>query len=201
MGERFWRLLRSRFAERRAMVVVVTSGGARMQKLFSLMQMAKTVVVTRILAEAHLPFVTVLTHPTRAGVRQPGDMADVIIAEPGAVMQFAGEDHRADDARKAFRQILDLGIAGAARQVDMVVDRRELRGRLAWTLRLLETTRTDGRTRRNSISPTRSYQAERRVLQRLQSCGTCRPFPVRTTRRRSARSRVAWTRYGTETPR
>jgi acetyl-CoA carboxylase carboxyl transferase subunit beta len=140
MGERFWRLAQVAVAERRAMVVVVTSGGARMQEsLFSLMQMAKTVVATRILAEAHLPFVTVLTHPTTGGVfASLATVADVIIAEPGAVMQFAGRRIIEQTTREKLPP--DFGTSESQvrhGQVDMVVDRRELRGRLAWTLRLL----------------------------------------------------------------
>ncbi len=140
MGERFWRLAQIAVAERRAMVVVVTSGGARMQEsLFSLMQMAKTVVATRIVAEAHLPFVTVLTHPTTGGVfASLATVADVILAEPGAVMQFAGRRIIEQTTREKLPP--DFGTSESQvrhGQVDMVVDRRELRSRLAWTLRLL----------------------------------------------------------------
>ena len=109
------------------------------ESLFSLMQMAKTVVATRILAEAHLPFVTVLTHPTTGGVfASLATVADVIIAEPGAVMQFAGRRIIEQTTREKLPP--DFGTSESQvrhGQVDMVVDRRELRGRLAWTLRLL----------------------------------------------------------------
>jgi acetyl-CoA carboxylase carboxyl transferase subunit beta len=140
MGERFWRLAQAAVAERRAMVVVVTSGGARMQEsLFSLMQMAKTVVSCRILAEAGLPFVTILTHPTTGGVfASLATVADVILAEPGAVMQFAGKRIIEQTTREKLPP--DFGSSEKQLehgQVDMVVLRRELRGRLAHTLRLL----------------------------------------------------------------
>jgi acetyl-CoA carboxylase carboxyl transferase subunit beta len=74
------------------MVVVAASGGARMQEgLFSLMQMAKTVVAVQMLNEARLPYITILTHPTTGGVFASfSTVADVIVAEPGAVMSFAG---------------------------------------------------------------------------------------------------------------
>jgi acetyl-CoA carboxylase carboxyl transferase subunit beta len=140
MGERFWRLAQVAIAERRAMVVVVTSGGARMQEsLISLMQMAKTIVAARILAEARLPFVTVLTHPTTGGVfASLATVADVIMAEPGAVMQFAGRRIIEQTTREKLPS--DFGSSESQvghGQVDMVVDRRELKSRLAWTLRLL----------------------------------------------------------------
>ena len=140
MGERFWRLAQTAVAERRAMVVVVTSGGARMQEsLFSLMQMAKTVVSSRILAEAGLPFITILTHPTTGGVfASLATVADVILAEPGAVMQFAGRRIIEQTTREKLPA--DFGSSESQLrhgQVDMVVVRRELRGKLAHTLRLL----------------------------------------------------------------
>jgi acetyl-CoA carboxylase carboxyl transferase subunit beta len=140
MGERFWRLAQVAVAERRAMVVVVTSGGARMQEsLFSLMQMAKTVVSCRILSEAGLPFVTILTHPTTGGVfASLATVADVILAEPGAVMQFAGRRIIEQTTREKLPP--DFGSSEKQLehgQVDMVVHRKELKGRLAHTLRLL----------------------------------------------------------------
>jgi acetyl-CoA carboxylase carboxyl transferase subunit beta len=147
MGERFWKLAQIAVAERRAMVIVVTSGGARMQEsLLSLMQMAKTVVSTRVLAEAHLPFVTILTHPTTGGVfASLATVADVIIAEPGAVMQFAGRRIIEQTTREKLPP--DFGTSESQvrhGQVDMVVDRRQLRGRLAHCLRLLGGFEADG---------------------------------------------------------
>jgi acetyl-CoA carboxylase carboxyl transferase subunit beta len=140
MGERFYRLAQIAVAERRALVVVASSGGARMQEgLFSLMQMAKTVVAARLVAEAGLPYVTVLTHPTTGGVfASLATVADVIMAEPGAVMQFAGR--RIIEQTTRERLPADFGSSEkqvAHGQVDMVVDRRELRARLAQCLRLL----------------------------------------------------------------
>lgn len=140
MGERFHRLAQIAVAERRAFVVVASSGGARMQEgLLSLMQMAKTVVAARLVAEAGLPYVTVLTHPTTGGVfASLATVADVIMAEPGAVMQFAGRRIIEQTTREKLPA--DFGSSEkqvAHGQVDMVVDRRELRARLAWCLRLL----------------------------------------------------------------
>jgi acetyl-CoA carboxylase carboxyl transferase subunit beta len=109
------------------------------ESLFSLMQMAKTVVSCRILAEAGLPFVTILTHPTTGGVfASLATVADVILAEPGAVMQFAGKRIIEQTTREKLPP--DFGSSEKQLehgQVDMVIQRRELRGRLAHTLRLL----------------------------------------------------------------
>src|SRR5512139_1242353 len=92
LGERFYLLAQTALRERRALVIVAASGGARMQEgLFSLMQMAKTVTSARVVAEAGLPYITILTHPTTGGVFASfSTVADIIIAEPGALMQFAG---------------------------------------------------------------------------------------------------------------
>jgi acetyl-CoA carboxylase carboxyl transferase subunit beta len=140
MGERFVRLAQMAVAERRALVVISSSGGARMQEgLLSLMQMAKTVIATRLVAEARLPFVTVLTHPTTGGVFASwATVADVIMAEPGAVMRFAGA--RIIEQTTRERLPADFGSSEsqvAHGQVDMVVDRRMLRDRLAQCLALL----------------------------------------------------------------
>lgn len=140
MGERFWRLAQVAVAERRALVVVVTSGGARMQEsLISLMQMAKTIMAARYVAEAGLPYITILTHPTTGGVfASLATVADVILAEPGAVMQFAGRRIIEQTTREKLPP--DFGSSESQvshGQVDMVVDRRELRHRLARCLRLL----------------------------------------------------------------
>lgn len=140
MGERFYRLAQIAVTERRALVVVTSSGGARMQEgALSLMQLAKTIVAVRMVAEAKLPYVTVLTHPTTGGVfASLATVADVIMAEPGAVMQFAGRRI----IEQTTREKLPADFGSSEKQVvhgqvDMVVDRRELRTRLAWCLRLL----------------------------------------------------------------
>ncbi|MFH1834156.1 MAG: acetyl-CoA carboxylase carboxyltransferase subunit beta, partial [bacterium] len=92
VGERFSRLAQMALERGMPLVVVAASGGARMQEgVVSLMQMAKTVVAVQMLGEARLPFVTILTHPTTGGVLASfATVADVIMAEPGAVMRFAG---------------------------------------------------------------------------------------------------------------
>ncbi|MCX8032360.1 MAG: acetyl-CoA carboxylase carboxyl transferase subunit beta [Thermoleophilia bacterium] len=140
VGERFYRLARAAVEQRRAMVVVASSGGARMQEgVLSLMQMAKTVVAVQMVGQARLPYITVLTHPTTGGVFASfATVADVIMAEPGAVMSFAGPRV----IEQTTREKLPPGFGSSESQlvhgqVDMVVDRRQLRDRLAQCLYFL----------------------------------------------------------------
>jgi len=140
VGERFCRLAQAAVRERRAMVVVASSGGARMQEgVLSLMQMAKTVVAVQMLVQARLPYLTILTHPTTGGVFASfATVADVILAEPGAVMSFAGPRV----IEQTTREKLPPGFGSSESQlvhgqVDMVVDRRQLRDKLAKCLYFL----------------------------------------------------------------
>jgi acetyl-CoA carboxylase carboxyl transferase subunit beta len=140
MGERFWRLAKAAVEREMPLVVVAASGGARMQEgLFSLMQMAKTVTAVQLLGEVRQPFVTILTHPTTGGVFASfATVADIIMAEPGAVMRFAG----ARVIEQTIREKLppDFGSSESQLshgQVDLVVDRRELKQRLVHCLGLL----------------------------------------------------------------
>jgi acetyl-CoA carboxylase carboxyl transferase subunit beta len=147
VGERFYRLTQVAVEQRRPMVVVAASGGARMQEaLFSLMQMAKTVVSVQMLGKARLPYVTILTHPTTGGVFASfATVADVILAEPGALMIFSG----ARIIEQTTREKLPPGFGSsesqlAHGQVDMVVDRREMKERLAQILTFLGGGAVDG---------------------------------------------------------
>jgi len=140
VGERFCRLTQVAIEQRRPLVIVAGSGGARMQEgLFSLMQMAKTVVAVQMLGKAGLPYVTILTHPSTGGVFASfATVADVILAEPGAVMSFSG----ARIIEQTIREKLPPGFGSSESQlehgqVDMVVDRRELKGRLVQILSFL----------------------------------------------------------------
>jgi acetyl-CoA carboxylase carboxyl transferase subunit beta len=140
VGERFYRLAQAAVEQHRPMVVVAASGGARMQEgLFSLMQMAKTVVAVQLLAEAGLPYITILTHPTTGGVFASfATVADIILAEPGAVMSFAGA--RVIEQTTREKLPADFGSSEsqlAHGQVDMVVDRRQLKEKLAQSLYFL----------------------------------------------------------------
>jgi len=140
VGERFCWLATAAVEREMPMVVVAASGGARMQEgLFSLMQMAKTLVAVQMLNEARLPYITILTHPTTGGVFASfSTVADVIVAEPGAVMSFAG----ARVIEQTTREKLPPGFGSsesqlAHGQVDLVVDRRHLKETLAQLLSLL----------------------------------------------------------------
>ena len=140
VGERFHRLAQTAIEERRSLVIVAASGGARMQEgLFSLMQMAKTIVAVQMLGEARLPYVTILTHPTTGGVFASfATLGDIILAEPGAVMSFAGARVIEQTTREKLPP--DFGSSEsqlAHGQVDLVVDRRKLKGKLAQCLGFL----------------------------------------------------------------
>jgi acetyl-CoA carboxylase carboxyl transferase subunit beta len=140
VGERFYRLVQAAVENSMPMVAIAASGGARMQEgLNSLMQMAKTVVAVQLLAEARLPFVTVLTHPTTGGVFASfSTVADVIMAEPGAFMVFAGPRVIEQTTREKLPAGFGLSEAQLAHgQLDMLVDRRELKDRIALSLKLL----------------------------------------------------------------
>src|SRR5690606_31926109 len=114
--------------------VFTAAGGARMQEgILSLMQMPKATVMTRRLKEAGLPFIVVLTDPTTGGVTASYAMlGDVHIAEPGALIGFAGQRV----IQETIREQLPEGFQRAEYlhkhgMVDMVVPRAELRERLA----------------------------------------------------------------------
>jgi acetyl-CoA carboxylase carboxyl transferase subunit beta len=147
VGERFYRLAQAAVAQRRSLVVVASSGGARMQEgLFSLMQMAKTVVAVQMVGEARLPYVTILTHPTTGGVFASfATVADIILAEPGAVMSFAGARVIEQTTREKLPP--DFGSSESQLvhgQLDLVVDRRELKDRLTQCLAFLGGGRAGG---------------------------------------------------------
>jgi acetyl-CoA carboxylase carboxyl transferase subunit beta len=92
VGEQICHGIETAIEERRPFVLVSSSGGARLQEgLFSLLQMAKTVAVRGRLADAGLPFVSVMTYPTSGGVQASiASLGDVIIAERGTLIGFAG---------------------------------------------------------------------------------------------------------------
>ncbi|KQM19419.1 acetyl-CoA carboxylase, carboxyltransferase subunit beta [Novosphingobium sp. Leaf2] len=128
-------------AENCAYVIVTAAGGARMQEgILSLMQMPKTTVATRRLAAAGLPYIVVLTDPTTGGVTASYAMlGDVQIAEPGALIGFAGQRVIQDTIREklpdGFQRAEYLHAHG---MVDMVVHRKDLKGTLATLLGYLE---------------------------------------------------------------
>ena len=127
-------------AHKRPLVVFSAAGGARMQEgILSLMQMPRTTVAVQMVKEARLPYVVVLTHPTTGGVTASYAMlGDVQIAEPGAVIGFAG----ARVIEQTIRERLPQGFQRAEYlkdhgMVDMVVKRGDMRGTLARLCALL----------------------------------------------------------------
>ena len=140
VGERFVRGVRVAYENRIAFVCITASGGARMQEgVHSLFQMAKTTAVLQELTKAQLPFVSLLTDPTMGGVSASfAFVADVVLAEPGALIGFAGprviEQTVREKLPEGFQRAEFLVDKGA---IDMIVDRRQLRDELATLLVLL----------------------------------------------------------------
>jgi acetyl-CoA carboxylase carboxyl transferase subunit beta len=140
VGERFKRGIDACIGENRALVCFSASGGARMQEaLYSLLQMAKTAAALSRLAQAHLPFISVLTDPTTGGVSASlALLGDLNLAEPRALIGFAGPRVIQQTVRETlpegFQRSEFLLEHGA---IDMIVDRREIRDKVAALLRLL----------------------------------------------------------------
>ena len=138
VGEKIARLARRSVDRRIPLIIVSASGGARMQEgVLSLMQMAKTSVVIAELGRQHIPFISILTNPTTGGVSASYAMqGDVIIAEPGAVVGFAGprviKQTIGQDLPEGFQTAEFLVEHG---MVDMVIPRGELRDTTAQLLR------------------------------------------------------------------
>lgn len=140
LGERFVRGVRAAIENQCGFVCITASGGARMQEgLFSLMQMAKTTAAISELARHGLPFITVLTDPTMGGVSASfAFVGDVVIAEPNALVGFAGprviEQTVREKLPEGFQRAEFLLEKGA---IDMIVPRKSLRDELSSLLRLL----------------------------------------------------------------
>jgi acetyl-CoA carboxylase carboxyl transferase subunit beta len=140
VGERFVRGVNAAIENQVPFICITASGGARMQEgLLSLMQMSKTTAAAKRLAHHKLPFITVLTDPTMGGVSASfAFVGDVVMAEPGALIGFAGprviEQTVREKLPEGFQRAEFLLEKGA---IDMIVDRREMRDRLAATLTLL----------------------------------------------------------------
>ena len=140
VGERFVRGVQLATEQKIPFVCFAASGGARMQEgLLSLMQMAKTCAALTQLSHEKLPFISVLTDPTMGGVSASfAFMGDVVIAEPGALIGFAG----ARVIQQTVRETLPEGFQRAEfllehGAIDMIVDRREMRNQLATLITLL----------------------------------------------------------------
>ena len=140
VGERFIRGVQSAIEQKMPFICFTASGGARMQEgLMSLMQMAKTTAALTQLSTERLPFISVLTDPTMGGVSASFAMlGDVVIAEPGALIGFAGprviEQTVKQTLPEGFQRAEFLLEHGA---LDMIVDRRQMRDRLVSLITLL----------------------------------------------------------------
>ncbi len=140
VGEKFSRAARRAIELRAPLVIISASGGARMQEAaFSLMQMAKTSAVLGEVAEAGLPYISIITDPTTGGTSASYAMlGDVIIAEPKALIGFAGPRVIEQTIRKklpeGFQRSEFVQQHGFA---DMIVHRRELKSQLSRVLMLL----------------------------------------------------------------
>ncbi len=141
VGERFVRGVQAAMERKTPFISFAATGGARMQEgLFSLMQMAKTNAALTRLAQAGLPYISVLTDPTMGGVSAGfAFMGDVVIAEPKALIGFAGPRVIENTVRvklpEGFQRAEFLQEKGA---VDFICDRRELREKIAHILAMLQ---------------------------------------------------------------
>src|SRR5208337_2491207 len=133
VGEKLTRLIEKSTEKTLPLVIISTSGGARLYEgMFSLMQMAKTCAALAYHAKARLPYISVLTHPTTAGVMASfASVGDLIMAEPGAMIGFAGprviKDTTQAELPPGFQTaefLLDHGL------IDAIVSRKEMKGRL-----------------------------------------------------------------------
>jgi len=137
MGEQICHGMEEAIARRVPFILISSSGGARIQEgIFSLLQMAKTTAVRAKLAAEHLPFISVMTYPTSGGVEASiASLGDVIIAEKGAMIGFAGrrviQNTIAEELPKNYQTdsfALEHGF------IDRVVKRENLRGELETVL-------------------------------------------------------------------
>ncbi len=141
VGERFVRGVESAIEQKVPFVCFTATGGARMQEgLFSLLQMAKTNAALTRLAKAGLPYISVLTDPTMGGVSASfAFVGDVVLAEPKALVGFAGprviENTVREKLPEGFQRAEFLLKKGA---IDQIVDRRQLRPRIASMLAMMQ---------------------------------------------------------------
>ena len=140
VGEKITRAARTALERKEPLCVVSASGGARMQEgIYSLMQLAKTSTALARLHEAGLPYISILTDPTTGGVTASHAMlGDINLAEPGALIGFAGPRVIAEtigqelpDSFQRSEFLLEHGM------IDRVVDRRELKTTVGLLLRLM----------------------------------------------------------------
>jgi acetyl-CoA carboxylase carboxyl transferase subunit beta len=146
VGERFVRGVEAACEQKTPFISFTSTGGARMQEgLLSLMQMAKTNASLTRLAQARLPYISVLTDPTMGGVSASfAFVGDVVMAEPKALIGFAGprviENTVREKLPEGFQRAEFLLKTGA---IDMIVDRREMRATVARTIAMLQRLSSD----------------------------------------------------------
>ncbi len=134
VGERITRTIEYGTANRAAVIIVAASGGARMYEgMLSLMQMAKTSGALALHGAARLPYISILTNPTTAGVMASfGSLGDVIIAEPGSMIGFAGprviKETTHQDLPEGFQTAEFLQEHGL---IDLIVNRKEMRAQIS----------------------------------------------------------------------
>ena len=146
VGEKLTRLIEVGTSKALPVIIISTSGGARMYEgMFSLMQMAKTCGALGYHAQAKLPYISILTHPTYAGVMASfASVGDLNLAEPGAMIGFAGprviKDTTQSELPPGFQTaefLLDHGL------IDAIVPRREMKDRLVFYLDHMLDSRTE----------------------------------------------------------
>ena len=141
VGERFVRGAQAALDQKIPFICVCATGGARMQEsLLSLMQMAKTNSMLTLLAKAKLPYISVLTDPTMGGISASfAFMGDIVIAEPKALIGFAGprviEQTVREKLPEGFQRSEFLMQKGG---IDMIIDRRQMRTEIAKLIALLQ---------------------------------------------------------------
>jgi acetyl-CoA carboxylase carboxyl transferase subunit beta len=141
VGEKIARAMELAIEEERACITIASTGGARMQEgALSLMQLAKTCILTKQMQELGTPFISILADPSTAGVMASfASLGDVIIAEPGAYVGFAGKRVIEGTIRQSLPPnfqtsefVRDHGF------VDLVTPRGEMRGQLVQLLRMMK---------------------------------------------------------------
>ncbi len=148
VGEKIARAAERALAERRALVIVSASGGARMQEgTIALMQMGKIVSALARLDEAGVPFVSIITDPTTGGVLASyASLGDLIVAEPGALIRFSGE--RVTSGTVGEKLPVGFGRSEFLLEkgfLDQIVPRAQLRDRIAFFLTAFRATSPDMR--------------------------------------------------------
>jgi acetyl-CoA carboxylase carboxyl transferase subunit beta len=157
VGEKLWRAAAAAADEGRPLVTVASSGGARMQEgALSLMQMAKTTCAVDVVNDARVPFVAVMADPCTGGVVASFvSLADICVAEPGALLYFSGPRVISQTTREQLPA--DFGSAErnlVLGHLDAIVPRSELKDKVANYLRLLKGGgQTDGLERRAAPRP------------------------------------------------